>query len=120
MNTTIMDRLKDEISYVVSLGFSSNWLGETSSAYNGGGVNFSDTFVAGYLWLDKLGISALHGLDVVVRQELFGSYQIGAISSYCLLNMMMVPTPVCLCLQFVAQIESFQMSGRWGHKLLSV
>uniref|UniRef100_A0A8C7S6C7 Heparanase n=1 Tax=Oncorhynchus mykiss TaxID=8022 RepID=A0A8C7S6C7_ONCMY len=45
------------------------WLGETSSAYGGGAKGLSDTFVAGFMWLDKLGL----GLDVVIRQVLIGS-----------------------------------------------
>uniref|UniRef100_A0A674CAX6 Heparanase n=1 Tax=Salmo trutta TaxID=8032 RepID=A0A674CAX6_SALTR len=49
------------------------WLGETSSAYGGGAKGLSDTFVAGFMWLDKLGLGAKLGLDVLIRQVLIGS-----------------------------------------------
>nr|XP_034193899.1 heparanase-like [Osmia lignaria]XP_034193900.1 heparanase-like [Osmia lignaria] len=50
----------------------SMWLSETSTAYGGGAPGLSDRFVAGFLWLDKLGYSANAGLNVVTRQSLFG------------------------------------------------
>ncbi|XP_038162866.1 heparanase [Cyprinodon tularosa] len=49
------------------------WLGETSSAYGGGALGLSDTFVSGFMWLDKLGLGARLGLEVVMRQVLLGS-----------------------------------------------
>uniref|UniRef100_A0A8C5M216 Heparanase n=1 Tax=Leptobrachium leishanense TaxID=445787 RepID=A0A8C5M216_9ANUR len=48
------------------------FLGETSSAYGGGSPGLSDTYIDGFMWLDKLGISAKYGIDVVMRQALFG------------------------------------------------
>lgn len=55
------------------------WNGETSTAYGGGTVGLSDRYVAGFMWLDKLGLSALMGMEVVIRQALVGG-------GYCLID----------------------------------
>jgi heparanase len=62
------------------------WLGETSDAWHSGTENVSDRFVSGFLWLDKLGLSAQLGVNVVMRQTLYAYF-------YSLLDINMDPNP---------------------------
>ncbi|XP_076301398.1 heparanase [Lasioglossum baleicum] len=62
------------------------WLSETSTAYGGGAPELSDRFVAGFLWLDKLGYSASTGVNVVTRQSLFGG-------NYAMIGPDLIPNP---------------------------
>ncbi|KAK7093458.1 heparanase-like [Littorina saxatilis] len=62
------------------------WLSETSSAYGGGAANISDRFVAGFLWLDKLGVCALKGVETVLRQDFYGG-------NYALIDYYLNPNP---------------------------
>lgn len=77
------------------------WISETSTAYGGGARNLSDRFVAGFLWLDKLGYSASAGVDVVIRQSLFGG-------NYAMIGDDLIPNPdwwvSIIYKQFVSEI----------------
>ena len=82
LNVTVLETLKDEITqlnnFLVKKGIDIPiWLGETSSAYGGGAPGLSDRYVAGFLWLDKLGmVAALNkNYQVVIRQTFYhGNY----------------------------------------------
>ncbi|KAK7093463.1 heparanase-like [Littorina saxatilis] len=62
------------------------WLSETSSAYNGGAKGQSDRFVAGFLWLDKLGVASSKGIQTLLRQDFYGG-------NYGLVDTDLNPTP---------------------------
>lgn len=62
------------------------WLGETDDSWHSGTPNVSDRYVSGFLWLDKLGVSAQSGVDVVIRQTFWGH-------SYGMINDSMLPNP---------------------------
>lgn len=47
----------------------------------------SDRFIATFLWLDKLGLGATLGMDVIIRQTIFDS-------NYGLLDENYIPNPV--------------------------
>ena len=87
LNPDLLDSLGKEVDAFQSRFPSKDfWFGETSSAYGGGAKGLSDRFVAGFLWLDKLGLSALKGLKVVIRQTLYHG-------SYALLSEDLLPNP---------------------------
>ncbi|XP_073397857.1 heparanase [Dendrobates tinctorius] len=78
VSSDILDTLSSEIKTVLRIVNETVpgkliWLGETSSAYGGGSPGLSNTYIDGFMWLDKLGMSAKLGIDVVMRQALFGA-----------------------------------------------
>ncbi|KAM6441053.1 heparanase isoform 2-T2 [Liasis olivaceus] len=78
LNPDILDSFKTKVEEVFEIVNStvpdkSVWLGETSSAFGGGTPNLSNAYIAGFMWLDKLGLSAQLGIDLVMRQVLYGA-----------------------------------------------
>ncbi|XP_075461658.1 heparanase isoform X1 [Ascaphus truei] len=78
LSSDILDTLISEIQTVLQIVDETVpgklvWLGETSSTYGGGSPGLSNTYLDGFMWLDKLGVSAKFGIDVVMRQALFGA-----------------------------------------------
>ncbi|XP_050293673.1 heparanase-like [Anthonomus grandis grandis] len=76
LNPSTFNYLEQRTKVVTSIVGNRNkvWLGETSSCYNRGAPNLSDRFLASFLWLDKLGLGAQLGLDLIVRQTIWGYY----------------------------------------------
>ncbi|XP_067278060.1 inactive heparanase-2 isoform X1 [Pseudorasbora parva] len=76
MKTRLLDTLSDQITKVLKIVQTHApekrvWLGGVGPAWAGGTNNLSDTFAAGFLWLNTLGIAAAHGIDVVLRHSFF-------------------------------------------------
>ncbi|XP_051504224.1 inactive heparanase-2-like [Myxocyprinus asiaticus] len=76
MKTRLLDTLSEQITKVLKIVQTHTpekrvWLGGVGPAWAGGTNNLSDTFAAGFLWLNTLGIAASHGIDVVLRHSFF-------------------------------------------------
>nr|XP_009305812.1 inactive heparanase-2 isoform X1 [Danio rerio] len=76
MKTRLLDTLSEQITKVLKIVQTHApekhvWLGGVGPAWAGGTNNLSDTFSAGFLWLNTLGIAAAHGIDVVLRHSFF-------------------------------------------------
>lgn len=76
MKTRLLDTLSEQITKVMKIVQTHApekrvWLGGVGPAWAGGTNNLSDTFAAGFLWLNTLGIAAAHGIDVVLRHSFF-------------------------------------------------
>ena len=89
-----MDEYKDVLQDVFSIrnNFSSYnnipiWAGESSTAFDHGAPNMTNTFLNGFLWLDNLGLSALNKVAVVIRQDFWGFF-------YSVINDQGIPNPV--------------------------
>ncbi|KAK7501878.1 hypothetical protein BaRGS_00006964, partial [Batillaria attramentaria] len=80
VNATILDSLNEELQIGTSIVHRYGpslpvWLSETSSVSGGGLAGVSNGYAAGFMWLDKLGLSALYGLRTVIRQTFYhGNY----------------------------------------------
>ncbi|XP_043216716.1 heparanase-like [Amphibalanus amphitrite] len=87
-NTTHMDLLSRQIGAARRAAGPSAplWITESASAWGGGAPGLSDRYLAGFLWMDKLGVAARHGVSLVVRQALYGGH-------YGLLSDDMTPNP---------------------------
>uniref|UniRef100_A0A914CX53 Uncharacterized protein n=1 Tax=Acrobeloides nanus TaxID=290746 RepID=A0A914CX53_9BILA len=69
-----MDQYLTSLIPAASLNFTPKWNSETAIDWCSCAKGYSDTFLAGFLWLDKLGLSALYGMEMVLRQCLYGAY----------------------------------------------
>ncbi|KAK7093350.1 hypothetical protein V1264_007120 [Littorina saxatilis] len=71
-NITIFEKLSRRIDLAMEQAHAVNphlpvWLSETGSASDHGSAGLSDRFVAGFLWLDKLGMCAKKGIQSLIR-----------------------------------------------------
>ncbi|XP_010887325.2 inactive heparanase-2 [Esox lucius] len=76
LKTRLLDTLTEQITKVLKVVSSHTpgkkvWLGGVGPAWAGGTSNLSNTYAAGFLWLNTLGIAALQGIDVVLRHSFF-------------------------------------------------
>ncbi|KAK3595343.1 hypothetical protein CHS0354_004499 [Potamilus streckersoni] len=79
LDPEVLDSLIEEVQLAVTITrkwapYTQVWLGETSSASGGGAKGLSDTYIAGFMWLDKLGVAAKYGIDVVLRQSFYSGH----------------------------------------------
>lgn len=80
-----MDMMLKRINDVKKFNFSPIWLGETGTDWCSC-ANKTTTFLDGFFWVDKLGLCASNGVDMVIREDMWGA-------SFGLLNFDMTPRP---------------------------
>ncbi|KAK2921886.1 hypothetical protein Q8A73_001371 [Channa argus] len=76
LKTRLLDTLTEQITKVtkvvnVHTPGKKVWLGGLGPAWTGGINNLSDTYAAGFLWVNTLGMAAVQGIDVVLRHSFF-------------------------------------------------
>ncbi|XP_018621717.1 inactive heparanase-2 [Scleropages formosus] len=76
LKTRLLDTLNEQITKVLKVVKTHTpgkkvWLGGVGPAWAAGTSNLSDTYAAGFLWLNTLGMSAVQGIDVVLRHSFF-------------------------------------------------
>ncbi|XP_018412630.1 PREDICTED: inactive heparanase-2 [Nanorana parkeri] len=76
LKTRLLDALAEQIRKIQSVVNMHTpgkkvWLGGISAPWSRGTNNLSDTYAAGFLWLNTLGMSANQGIDVVIRHSFF-------------------------------------------------
>ncbi|KAF0027461.1 hypothetical protein F2P81_020202 [Scophthalmus maximus] len=76
LKTRLLDTLTEQITKVTKVVNTHTpgkkvWLGGLGPAWTGGINNLSDTYAAGFLWVNTLGMAAVQGIDVVLRHSFF-------------------------------------------------
>uniref|UniRef100_A0A3B4Y9S3 Heparanase 2 (inactive) n=1 Tax=Seriola lalandi dorsalis TaxID=1841481 RepID=A0A3B4Y9S3_SERLL len=76
LKTRLLDTLTEQITKVTKVVNTHSpgkkvWLGGLGPAWAGGISNLSDTYAAGFLWVNTLGMAAMQGIDVVLRHSFF-------------------------------------------------
>lgn len=76
LKTRLMDTLTEQINKVIKVVKTHTsgkkvWLSGLGPAWTGGISNLSQTYAAGFLWINTLGVAAVQGIDVVLRHSFF-------------------------------------------------
>ncbi|XP_068184416.1 inactive heparanase-2 [Antennarius striatus] len=76
LKSRLLDTLTEQITKVTKIVDTHTpgkkvWLSGLVPAWAGGISNLSDTYAAGFLWMNTLGMAAMQGIDVVLRHSFF-------------------------------------------------